>query len=164
MRKYSDGRPGAGAGLGLCEGTEGKERRKSDYSIREVEGSKREMFMTRHNSLERSHDVSRQQMAGSGLGPLQLMYRDWEGGESPHTLSLYLTLLLSRWPDGSVRSVPRALFVSVSGPGLSHLPRDGGPEYSAAPHRITGHFRQDFFEGGREEISQEEKSRSLLHH
>ena len=44
MRKYSDGRPGPlvgpGAGPGLCEVTDGKERRKSDYSIREVEGSK----------------------------------------------------------------------------------------------------------------------------
>ena len=72
---------GPGAVVGLCELTDGKERRKSDYSIREVEGSKREMFMTRHNSLERSHDVSRQQLAGSGLGPLQLMYRDCEGGQ-----------------------------------------------------------------------------------
>ena len=80
--------------MGLCELTDGKERRKSDYSIREVEGSKREMFMTRHNSLERSHDVSRQQLAGSGLGPLQLMYRDCEGGEL-HSNTLTSPLLSS---------------------------------------------------------------------
>ena len=86
MRKYSDGR--VGAGPGLCEVPEGKERRKSDYSIREVEGSKREMFMTRHNSLERSHDVSRRQMAGSGLGPLQLTYSDCEGGETAPSQNL----------------------------------------------------------------------------
>ena len=94
MRKYSDGRVGAGAGGGLCEVPEGKERRKSDYSIREVE-SKREMLMTRHNSLERSHDVSRRQLAGSGLGPLQLTYSDCEGGESApvRTSQSHLSLL-----------------------------------------------------------------------
>ena len=70
MRKYSDG-----ARLG--EVIDYRERRKSDYTIRETgEASKRDKLMTRHNSLERSHDVSRRQLSGAGLGPLQLMYRD----------------------------------------------------------------------------------------
>ena len=76
----------------MCEASDYKERRKSDYSIREVEGSKRELMMTRHNSLERSHDVSRRHLSGSGLGPLQLMYshndceRSKTSGDSPAPL------------------------------------------------------------------------------
>ena len=97
MRKYSDGAT-------LCEVLDYKERRKSDYCIREVEGSKREMMMTRHNSLERSHDVSRRQMTGAvaGLGPLQLMYRDNRdcqrpktGGQCPQCPELCLSLSLA---------------------------------------------------------------------
>ena len=79
------------------------------------------------------------------------------------TSQSHLTSLLSRfrWP---VWSVSRALSISLCGPGLSHLPCDGWQECAPATHRITGHSRQDLFEGGREEISQEEKSRSLLHY
>ena len=79
MRKYSDG-----ARLG--EVIDYRERRKSDYTIRETgDGGKRDKFMTRHNSLERSHDVSRRQLSGAGLGPLQLMYRDNRDCQRPKT-------------------------------------------------------------------------------
>ena len=48
--------------------------------------------MRRHNSLERSHDVSRRQLAGSGLGPLQLVYSDCEGENSqPQLTSAHLS-------------------------------------------------------------------------
>ena len=136
MRKYSDGAT-------LCEVLDYKERRKSDYCIREVEGSKREMMMTRHNSLERSHDVSRRQMtgAGAGLGPLQLMYRDNRDNrdcQRPKTGEETgwsgLSNCVFRW---AVSAVSGAVSVLVTGRGISASPRDGGQDCSPTPVRIT---------------------------